>query len=307
MVRPVGYERQSWWAEQPVVHLVRVGTGARGAERFSDWTPRDAVRGDTTVEVYSNCEQVELVLNGKSLGAKPRPRDDAPRVWKTPFAAGTIQAHGKNSGKTVATHELRSAGKPAKIVLAADRLKLSTAWDDVAYVTATVADDKGVAIPWANDLIEFKLTGAGVLAAIDNGDLASHESYRGAKRQAFQGQCVAILKATAPGSKITLSASASGLTAGSLTLETIAPVSKQREKTAEQPVVQAQPTKDPPTDWIDPDTGHRVVRLSTEPGSARSLLPSERLLRGWPEAHHHHAQRGVGNQSQDARDRQDRR
>jgi beta-galactosidase len=224
-VRPAGYERQSWWADQPVVHIARLGgPGARGrTERFSDWTPRDARKEETTVEVYSNCEQVELVLNGKSLGTKPRDPDDAPRTWKVPFEAGTIKALGKNKDKVVATHELRTAAKPAKVILATDRAKLGTDWDDVAYVTATVADSDGITVPWADDLISFKVTGAGVLAAVDNGDLACHESFRATERHAFQGRCVAILKARRPGEKITLTATAPGLTAATIAIETVDP------------------------------------------------------------------------------------
>ena len=109
----------------------------------SDWTPASAAAHTENVEVYSNCEEAELTLNGKSLGSKPRPANDAARLWSVPFEPGTIRAIGKNKGKIVATHELRTAGKPAKIVLAADRSRLTADWDDVAYFTASVEDEDG--------------------------------------------------------------------------------------------------------------------------------------------------------------------
>jgi beta-galactosidase len=230
--RPRAYERQSWWSDQPTVHIARVepaltGTDERrrrGYDRVSDWTPRDpATYTEANVEVYSNCEQVELILNGKSLGSQPRPSDDAPRTWKVPFESGTIRALGKNKKQVVASHELRTAGKPAKIVLAADRTKLTPAWDDVSYITVTVADGNDVPCPWSDDLITFNISGPGVIAAVDNGDAASHEPFQASERRLFRGRCFAIIRATATSGRIPLTASAPGLKTASITIEAVAP------------------------------------------------------------------------------------
>lgn len=230
--RPRTYQRQSWWSEKPMVHIARVepaltdseGRRRPGYDRVSNWTPRDpATYIEANVEVYSNCKQVELILNGNSLGSKSRPSDDAPRTWRMPYEAGTIKALGKNNGQVVATHELCAAGKPTRIILAADRTKLTPDWDDVSYVKVTVADENRVQCPWADDLISFKLSGPGAIAAVDNGDNASHEPFQASERHAFQGQCFAILKATAPSGRITLTASAPGLTGSAITIEAVAP------------------------------------------------------------------------------------
>jgi beta-galactosidase len=106
---------------------------------------------DENVEVYSNCESVELFLNGKSLGAKPRSGDASARVWKVRFEPRTLKAVASNAGKEVASHELRTAGKPSKIALSVDQQKLSPTWDDVAFVTATVIDENGTRVPTAGD------------------------------------------------------------------------------------------------------------------------------------------------------------
>jgi len=235
-VKPMAYERQSWWAEQPVVHIVRRIEPARttaadpGFEpltrrqsQFADWSPRDTAAHDENVEAYSNCEEVELILNGKSLGAKPRHADDAPRIWKVPFEPGALKAIGRNKGQVIATDELRTAGKPAKIVLAVDRGKLAPVWDDVSYVTVTIVDANGVRVPTASDLITFKITGPGVIAAVDSGDNTSHESFQASDRKAYQGRCFAILRANAPSGRIVLTASSPGLTSGSITIEAVAP------------------------------------------------------------------------------------
>ena len=94
--------------------------------------------------MYSNCASVELLLSGKSLGSKPLAADASARNWKVVFEAGTLQAVCPNGA---ARDELRTAGKPAAVVLKVDRPRLTPSWDDVAYVTATVVDEHGVVVP----------------------------------------------------------------------------------------------------------------------------------------------------------------
>jgi beta-galactosidase len=232
--RPRAFERQSWWSDQPMVHIARRLEPSRATpadpgfdpltrrqQEFSGWTPAKLEPHEETVEVYSNCEEVELLLNGKSLGVKSLPADASPRVWKVSFEPGTLKAIGKNKGQPAATHELQTAGKPAKILLAADPAKLPFNWDAVCTVQATVVDEKGVPVPEASDLIAFKLSGPGEIAAVDSGDNVSHEPFRASSRHAYQGRCVAILKATAPAGQIALTASAQGLTGASVTLESV--------------------------------------------------------------------------------------
>jgi beta-galactosidase len=164
---------------------------------------------------------VELFLNGKSLGKKARPADDSPRVWNVRFAPGTLRAVGANGGRAVANYELRTAGKPTQILLAADRETIAPTWDDVSYVTVTVADDNGVIVPNAHDLITFKIAGPGIIAAVDSADNNSHESFQSTERRAYQGRCFVMIKSTSASDKIKLVASESGLKSGSITIRAI--------------------------------------------------------------------------------------
>jgi beta-galactosidase len=240
-VHPVGLERQSWWSAQPVVHLVRrvhvapppITTPQYAAvadnyrlkppELFADWTPADAAPHEENVEVYSNAEQVELFLNGQSLGSEPLAAEAAPRTWKVPYAAGTLRAVASNQGRPVATDELRTAGRPARIVLASDHGSVAPTFDSVATVEAAVVDAAGVVVPNANDQISFQVAGPGVLAAVDSGDHTSHESFQSAQRRAFEGRCVALVKASAASGQITLTASAPGLAGASVAIAARAP------------------------------------------------------------------------------------
>ncbi|HWX19117.1 MAG TPA: glycoside hydrolase family 2 TIM barrel-domain containing protein [Candidatus Binatia bacterium] len=234
--RPRAFQRQSWWSDQPMVHIARRLEAARTTpadpafeplarrqQEFSDWTPHNTAPHDESVEIYSNCEEVELFLNGRSLGHQPLPGDASPRTWKVPFEPGTLKAPGKNKGWVVATHELRTASKPAKIILAADRTQLTTNWDDLAYVTATIADANDVTVPDAADLITFNITGPSRIIAVDSGDNSSHEPFQASSHHAYQGQCVAILRATASPGQVTLTASAPGLSSATINIEAVNP------------------------------------------------------------------------------------
>jgi beta-galactosidase len=161
-----------------------------------------------------------LFLNGKSLGAKTINADASPRNWQVSFAPGELKAVARNNGKIVATGELRTAGTPVKIVLSAKTQKLSPGWDNVAFVRAQVVDASGTEIPRADDLISFKISGPGIIAAVDNSDNSSHEPFQATERRAFQGRCVAFVKATGSSGKIVLTATAPGLVAGSIAIKT---------------------------------------------------------------------------------------
>ncbi|MVN78693.1 DUF4982 domain-containing protein [Hymenobacter sp. HMF4947] len=217
--RPLGYQRQSWWATQPVVHVVRREENAGAGAWVANWTPTDFdTYDDAKVQVYSNCDEVELFLNGKSLGAKPKPADDSPRAWDVTFAKGTLRAVARNKGKEVAADELRTAGAPAKVVLSTERPTLAPGWDEVAYITARVVDANGVPCPNGTQQITFSASGPGRVIAVDNGDVRSHEAYQASVRATYLGQCLAIVRASAPGGSITVQATAPGLAPGSLTL-----------------------------------------------------------------------------------------
>ena len=239
------FERQSWWSDRPMVAIVR----RVGADRptvtdpgyeapaaptaplarptvFADWTPANLAPHEENVEVYSNCERVELFLNGQSLGAQPRPADDSPRSWKVAFASGSLKAVAQNAGQVVATRELRTAGKPARLALTVDRTRLAPAWDNVARVEVSVVDEQGVLVPDADGEISFAIAGPGAIAAVDNGDNSSHELFQATGRKAYQGRCFAFVKATAVPGGITLTASAPGLAGASVALEAIGTVRK---------------------------------------------------------------------------------
>jgi beta-galactosidase len=119
----------------------------------------------------------------------------------------------------VATNELRTAGKAAKILLTGNNATLPADYNHVCRVMASVADENGVTVPTADPVISFAISGPGVIAAVDNSDNSSHEPFQANERKAVQGWCVAYIKASASSGTITLKATAPGLTAGTLSLQ----------------------------------------------------------------------------------------
>ncbi|PYS98241.1 MAG: glycoside hydrolase family 2 [Acidobacteria bacterium] len=233
MPRPVSYQRQSWWSDKPMVYIARrvapaiasptdpgyeVAEQKRTQTLFGDWTPKNLGPHEENAEIYSNCDEVELFLNGKSLGSKSKPVDDSPRNWKVNFESGTINAVGKNGVKVVAEFELKTAGRPAKIILSADKTKIANDWNDVVYVEATVVDANGVVVPSANDMISFATSGSGIVAAVDSADNADHDPFQASQRHAFQGRCIALIKANKSTGQITVTASAPGLAGAKITI-----------------------------------------------------------------------------------------
>lgn len=231
-VKPLAWQRQSWWSDQPMVCVARrvaaddvmpTDPGYGGEERhtqvtFADWSPRNRQPHTENVEVYSNCEAVELRLNGRSLGAQKKPANDAPRLWKVPFEPGELEAVGRNGGADVARQVMRTAGPAAKLVLVADRAAVSPAWDDVVFVRAVVADASGTPVPTANEVVQFNVSGPGKIIAVDNGDCLSTEPFQADERKAYGGRCVAIVRATAATGTINLTAHAAGLADGHATV-----------------------------------------------------------------------------------------
>jgi len=233
--RPLAMERRSWWTQTPMVYIVRT-TGAAHSNsededaaesihprqtEWADWSPRNTKPHDETVEVFGNCQEVELFLNGKSLGTKTRSQDESPIRWKVPFEPGIIKAIGKNMGQPVAGHELRSAGAAVGIALSANRSPLTTEWDDVSCVRAIIVDKDGIPVPTASAKISFKVTGPGVIVAVDSADNTSHEPFQASERRTYNGQCVAYIKATASEAPIVINASAQGLNSPSITIDTV--------------------------------------------------------------------------------------
>jgi len=179
-----------------------------------NWTSGTTV----TVYAYSNCDSVELFLNDKSQGSKAISDSAMHGEWSVPWASGTLRADCTKGGSVVATDTVKTAGAAAKVVLSADRTSIRADGKDMVFITADLQDAIGVFVPTGNNSITFSVSGSGTLVGLDNGDPTDTTSYKGTSRKAFSGKALAMVRATKTAGSIVVSASASGLTAGSVTI-----------------------------------------------------------------------------------------
>ena len=195
--KDVYYMYQSEWTDKPVLHILP----------HWNWQPGKVV---DVWAYYSKADEVELFLNGKSLGIKRKQGDDLHVAWKVPYEPGTLKAISRLNGKTVLTQEVKTAGAPAKIELMPDRRALAADGKDLSYITVRILDAQGNLVPDANNLINFSITGSGSLAGADNGSQTSLESFKADHHNAFNGLCMAIVQSTAKTGPIIIKASSPG-------------------------------------------------------------------------------------------------
>ena len=195
---------------------------------MADWTPQNLGPHTENVEIYTNAEEVELFLNGKSLGIQKQHPDAAAITFQVPFEPGTLKAVARSGATIVATGELKTAGKPARIVFTADSpdKPLTPDWNDVRYVSATLVDANGTRIPDSKTEVKFAATGAASIIAVDSDNMADHESFLGTQRKLYEGTAVAILRATGTAGQIKVTATAEGVPPATLTLS-VAPIDKE--------------------------------------------------------------------------------
>ena len=195
---------QSEWTDKPVLHIFP----------HWNWTPGKII----DVWAYTNCDEVELFLNGKSLGVKQKSGDDLHLVWKVPFEAGTLLGVGKKAGKEIMRQEIKTSGDPAKIILSPDRSTINADGSDLSFVTVTIVDKNNVPVPFADNLVKFKIEGNATIAGVDNGSQVSMESFKSDNRKAFHGMCLVVLKAGPKTGEVKLTASSAGLESAQVTI-----------------------------------------------------------------------------------------
>ena len=224
------YFYQSQWTSKPMIHL------------FPHWTWKGKEGEFIPVLCYTNCDTVELFLNGKSLGVQgywfprsgmedryaefptraraARTTGDLHLAWTVPYQPGTLKAVGVKGGDLVCEVEVMTVGEPAAIGLSVDRNAIRADRRDVAHVTVQILDAHGRIVPDADHEVTFQIQGAGKIIGLDNGNPLSHEDFKGDRRKAFNGLCLAIVQSTAKPGRIQMTATSPGLRSGSVTINT---------------------------------------------------------------------------------------
>jgi beta-galactosidase len=204
--KDVYYMYQSEWTNKTVLHI------------FPHWNWEPG----KTVDVwayYNHADEVELFLNGKSLGVKKKRGDDLHVMWRLKFEPGTLKVVSRKNGKVVLTSEIHTAGRPAKIELIADRKNIRADGKDLSFVTVRILDKKGNVVPDADNLVNFKVNGNAFIASVDNGCETDHNPFKANHRKAFNGLALAIVQSKEKPGSITFTAASKGLQGAAVVLE----------------------------------------------------------------------------------------
>ncbi|MBN1302394.1 MAG: glycoside hydrolase family 2 protein [Melioribacteraceae bacterium] len=199
------YMYKSEWTDEPVLHV------------FPHWNWKKGEEVD--VWVYTSCDEVELFLNGNSLGIKKKGEDKFHLMWRLNYQQGVIRAEGINTGKVELIKEVRTAAEPYRLQLQADRNEINADGLDLSFITVKVLDDAGNLVPYAENLINFNVKGMGKLAGVDNGLQTSHEPFKADYRKAFNGLCLAVIQAGEEKGEITLKADSEGLEGSEIVIQ----------------------------------------------------------------------------------------
>jgi len=200
------YYYKAWWGDKPSIHV------------YPHWNWPGKEGQPINVWVQSNCDEVELVLNGQSLGVKPVPPHEHVE-WMVNYQPGMLVAKGYKNHKMLVSDEVDTTGAPTAIILKTDRTRLSADAEDVTMVEVRVVDAKGRVVPYASNQIRFTVSGAGSLGGVGNGDPSCHEPDQADTRSAFHGLCMALVRAGNSPGKIRLEAEGAGLKGAALTFE----------------------------------------------------------------------------------------
>lgn len=181
-----------WMPDEPMVHIL------------PHWNFPDRIGKVTPVFVYSSGDEVELFLNGRSLGKKSKQPYEYRFRWDSVYyESGELKAIAYKDGKKWAEKHIRTTGKPERLKLTPDKKVLKSDGEDLIFVRVSVLDAEGNEVPTAEPLITSSVSGPGMIAATDNGDPTCLIPFHEPKRPAFNGLYLAIVKARR-GSKGTL-------------------------------------------------------------------------------------------------------
>jgi len=192
------YAYKAAWTNTPVVHIFP----------HWNWFVKD---GDSIkVHCYTNCDEVELLLNGKSIG-KQKAVPYTKLIWPLIYKPGKLEAWGYKAGQVITKDIVETTTAPTQVVLSSDVNTLKADGCDVAVIRVAIKDAKGRVVPTANNLVRFSIEGQGKIIGTGNGNPSSHEPDKASQRLAFNGYCLVLVQTNKQAGEIRLKASSETL------------------------------------------------------------------------------------------------
>lgn len=228
--KPQAYFLKSIFSDKPVVHIgiadskddAEMWNGVKfDGDRISDhWNRRPGNK--YTVYTYTNADEVELYLNGRSLGIKKNSLDPKTRnkiKWTdVVYQKGILEAVARTNGKIVARHKIETAGEPKELKLIPDVENWKADGNDLMHVRILAVDHKGLRSPMANGKLMFDVSGDADIIGVSNGDIASDELTVGNSRSLYNGSAMVILRSGKKQGEVKLKVSGQGYKSKTITL-----------------------------------------------------------------------------------------
>ncbi|MBQ3768919.1 MAG: DUF4982 domain-containing protein [Prevotella sp.] len=208
------YYLKAWWTDEPVLHI------------FPHWNLQGHEGEEIDLWAYSNCDEVELIVNGKKLGRQPMPKNGHLK-WRAAYQPGRVVAYGYKNGRRIMTQTIETTKPAYQTMLKADRLEIAADGRDVAVITVEVQDKKGRIVPDACPVLTFTLEGEGRILGAGNGDpmfpgqdhpsdLNCHEF----TIPAFNGLAQVLIQSASTPSALVLRCQGDGLKTSSINIST---------------------------------------------------------------------------------------
>jgi len=192
------YAYKAAWTNEPVVHI------------FPHWNFSGKEKDTVKVHCYTNCDEVELLLNGKSLGKK-KAEPYKKLIWPVIYKSGKLEAKGFKAGKLVTKDVVETTATPAQVTLNSDVSAIKADGCDVAVIRVVIKDEKGRVVPTANNLVKFSIEGPGKIIGTGNGNPTSYEPDKASQRMAFNGYCLVLVQSGKQAGEIRLKATSENL------------------------------------------------------------------------------------------------
>jgi beta-galactosidase len=202
------YAYKAAWTDVPTVHI------------FPHWNFPDKEGKSIDVHCYTNCDEVELFLNGKSVG-KQKAVSYKKLIWSLIYKPGKLEARGYKAGKLVTKDIVETTSAPFQVALNSDVNTLKADGCDVAVIKVAIKDAKGRVVPTANNLVKFSIGGPGKIIGTGNGDPNSHEPDKAIQRKAFNGYCMVLVQSDKEIGDIKIKAVSENLKATEVVIKTV--------------------------------------------------------------------------------------
>lgn len=187
------YAYKAAWKNTPVVHI------------FPHWNWPGKEGDSIQVHCYTNCDEVELFLNGKRIG-KQKAIPYTKLIWGLIYKPGKLEARGYKAGKLVTKDIVETTTAPAQVSMTSDVYQLKADSCDVAVVRVAIKDAKGRIVPTADNHVQFSIEGPGKIIGTGNGNPSSHEPDKASQRKAFNGYCLVLIQTEKKAGEIKLKA-----------------------------------------------------------------------------------------------------